>query len=889
MLFISQLYAQISAVYDLETDQATNPLGIDNTSPTLSWKIQSNRDSVFQTSFQIQIAISKYDLINEENLLVDKKINNDFNAFQVQNLDLVSRQRYWWRVKVWDNYGATSTWSAANWWEMALLKESDWQANWIRHPDFLDDSLAAKPAPYFRKDFQIKALPDKARVYVTGLGYYQLFINGEKVGDEQLAPAKTRYDKRVKYQVFDVTNLLKVGDNTVGAILGTGWYNHFANAVWGFNKAPWRSYPELLCQLEINLSGGESITIATDKTWQTAQGPILFDGIRNGETYDARLAMPGWNETWFDASDWSNAVEVDGPQGKLSVQVMEPIKEIMEIKPVSVTEIEPNVWVFDLGQNIAGYARLRTAGPAGTKVTLKHGEKLYPDGRVEQKQILRFLKSGEAQTDTYILRGDGVEEFHPHFVYHGFQYVEVRGLAHPPTLETLTGVVLHTAFEEVGDFMSSDPVLNRLQQNMKWSFVGNYHGLPTDCPHREKIGWTGDAQLVAETGLLNFDVYKAYVKWLEDFVDEQQPSGDLPGIIPSSGWGYEHGRNPETRPLGYGPQWEGAFVQMTWDVFIHSGDTAVLKKFYEPIKKYISFLLENAEDYTLNFGIDDHKPVSTKTEGDILASGYLYHFVKIMESMAAVTGKSEDAAYYASLQPKIEKGFNKKYFDKKTALYGNKGQTSQTLALYFDLVPKKYKEAVLNNLLKNIEERNYHFDVGVVGLKFLFNVLTEKGHAETLYKMVTQKDIPGFAYWLEQGANTLWQDWDGSMSLNHIMFATVNEWFFESLAGIRRDEKSPGMRHVFIKPDLIPQLNWASANHENRYGQLVSSWNRTEQGYEFKLEIPINTTASFYVPENQSTFTLNGQELKSQGANVYEHEGDKYLKLASGSYSIIFD
>ncbi|UZR98611.1 family 78 glycoside hydrolase catalytic domain [Chondrinema litorale] len=876
-------------VYDLRCDYLKNPLGIDNLHPQFSWKISSQKKHIIQQSFEIQIAQTIGDLVTGKSLLFDAKLNTSSNLFNYNSEKLKEKTRYYWRVRVTDAEGNTSQWSEINWFETSIISKSSWVAKWIKNPLFNDDSLNSKPAPYFRKSFTINNVPKNGRIYVTGLGYFELYINGKKVGDHILDPVKTRYDKSVKYLTFDITDHLKIGENVIGLVLGTGWYNHFANAVWRFDSAPWRSYPELICQAEIDFENGEKIQVNSDETWKTAQGPILFDGIRNGETYDARMEISGWSESGFDDTKWKQAILSDSPKGKLSSQMIEPIKEIQEIKPVSVKEVKPGVWVFDMGQNIAGYCRLKTAGPTGARISLKHGEKLYPDGSVEQKQILRFLKSGEAQTDHYILRGEGMEVFKPHFVYHGFQYVEVLGLTHTPTLETLTGIVLYTSFENVGNFLCSDQTLNLLQQNTRWSFIGNYHGIPTDCPHREKIGWTGDAQLVAEAGLMNYKTQRAYIKWLDDFVDEQQENGDLPGVIPSSGWGYEYGKNPETRHLGYGPQWEGAFIQLTWDLYLHTGDTTILSRFYAPMKKYINFLYQNTDNYTLNFGIDDHKPVSTKTEGDILASGYLYNFTNIMSKIASILKEEEDQSYFDTQIPKIKNAFNKKYYDAKTGTYGNGGQTSLALALYFQLVPEGENQKVFKNLLQNIEEHNYHFDVGVVGLKFLYNVLREYGKSEILYKMVTQKDIPGYAYWLEQGANTLWQDWDGSMSHNHIMFGTVSEWFFESIAGIQLDSETPGMQHFYIKPDLIPQLTWASAEHENRFGKIISSWVKKENYTIYNIEIPANSSASFRLPTiNLSLIEINGETLnQSEKDVIYQQDQVHFLKLYSGKYNIV--
>lgn len=872
------------AVEQLRCEYLENPVGIDVIEPRLTWKLQSNLQNTQQTAYRILVASSLETLANNEGDLWDsgRVPSDESRHITYGGTPLNSRQRCYWKVKVWDNHESESAWSPPARWEMALLDSSDWQAQWIRHPDFTDTLWESKPAPYFRKTFTIDQLPTKGRAYVTGLGYFELYINGQKVGDHLLDPVKTRYDKSARYLTHDITDLLQTGENAVGIVLGTGWYNHFADAVWGFNQAPWRSYPEALCQLEITDDVGSTQRVISDESWKTTnQGPIRFDGIRNGETYDARLELPGWSEPWFDPSSWENVVISSGPAGQLRAQMIPPIKAQQEIRPVSFTEVEPGVWVFDLGQNIAGYSRLKVAGPRGTEVSMKMGEKLFPNGMVEQKQILRFLKSGDAQTDRYILKGEGVETWEPRFVYHGFQYVEVRGLPAPPTNETITGVVLHTDFEQTGSFACSDPALNQLQQNMQWSFIGNYHGLPTDCPHREKIGWTGDAHLVSETGLFTYDMVRSYLKWLDDFADEQQESGDLPGVIPSSGWGYEHGKDPELRPLGYGPQWEGALVLISWDLYRFTADPAILERYYPTIKKYLDHLIRNADNYTLNFGIDDHKPVVTRTEGDILASGYLVDFTRLFAQMADILDRPEDAEYYQEYSEKAKVAFNDRYFDSSTGSYGNGGQTSLALGLYHDLVPEEEEEQVFDNLISDIEQRGYHFDVGVVGLKYLFNVLRERGHSETLYRMVTQTEQPGFSYWLEQGANTLWQDWDGSMSLNHIMFASMNEWFYEALAGIQLDDEQPGFRHIIIRPDMIPQLDWATGSVESPFGTVRSSWKKDNDQVTLRVTVPPGTKATVYVPYPKGkSITLDGENREPSGNEA----GRSVYEVASGTH-----
>ncbi len=836
-----------------------NPLGLDHPNPRLGWQPCAAE----QTAYQVLVASTAGKLARGEGDLWDSgKVAGGTASATYAGKQPGPRQRCHWKVRTWDGNGQASAWSRPAFWETGLTGPDDWQARWIRHPAFDDGKNESRPAPYFRKDFALAQIPVKARAYVAGLGYFEFYVNGEKVGDHLLDPVKTRYDRSVKYVVFDLEGLLAEGGNTLGLVLGTGWYNHFAKAAWGFDNAPWRSYPEARCQVELEFADGSRQVVGTGPDWKASDGPIRFDGIRNGETYDARLEMPGWDRPGFDDSRWVQALPVAGPAGRLTAQDLPPIRAMAEIRPVAVTQPEPGVWVFDLGQNIAGFCRLKTAGPKGSEISLKMGEKRFPNGLVEQAQILRFLKTGEAQTDRYILKGDGVEVWQPRFVYHGFQYVEVRGLAAPPTLETVTGIVIHTAFDRAGTFACSDPLLNQLQQNMEWAFVGNYHGLPTDCPHREKIGWTGDAHLVAETGLFFFAVQAAYLKWLDDFVDEQRENGDLPGVIPTSGWGYELGRNPETRAFGYGPQWEGALVQMAWDLYSFTGDTSVLVRYYQPIKKYLGFLRANAQDHTLFFGIDDHKPVTTKTLGDILASGYLVGFTKMFSEMAAVLGHTHDAQDFAAYSDTAARAFHQKYFDPPTGKYGNGGQTSQAMALYFGIAPEHLRAAVLDSLLAGIRQSGYRFDAGVVGLKFLFNVLREEGQSEALYRMAAHHDIPGFGYWVAQGANTLWQDWDGSMSHNHIMFATLNEWFFEGLAGIQQDAGQPGFKHFHVRPDILPQLGWVTASHESPNGTLAVAWEKKNQGLELRVTVPLNSTATVHFPEAfANALTHNGESL----------------------------
>ena len=477
---------------------------------------------------------------------------------------------------------------------------------------------------------------------------------------------------------------------------------------------------------------------------------------------------------------------------------------------------------------MAGKLRLSVEAPAGTKISLKQGERLYPNGTVEQKQIARFIKSGELQTDTYICKGGGREVWEPRFVYHGFQYVEVRGLSEAPTLDLLRAKVLHTDFASAGSFACSKDLFNRIQECTRWSFIGNYHGIPTDCPHREKIGWTGDAHLVGETSLFNYDMAASYTKWIRDFADEQRENGDLPGIIPTSGWGYQHGKNPTFRELGYGPQWEGAYVILSWYVHLYTGDTRILKDNYRGFCRYLDHLTRHAEDGIIRFGIDDHAPARTKTPPEEFATGFYYQIAQIVSRTAEILGKSTDADRYAKLAESIRSAYNRNLFNPATGLYGSGSQTAQSAPLYFRIVEPEPRDRVLANLVANVESQGNHLDTGVVGIKFLLNGLVQHERADVAYRIVSQKTFPSWGDWIRKGANTLWQKWDDSMSRNHIMFGDVSVWMFKNVGGLRPDPDAPGFKHFFIHPQFFPDIDWATIQHQSPYGLISVTWRRKD-------------------------------------------------------------
>jgi alpha-L-rhamnosidase len=880
-------------VADLRCEYLANPLGIDVVQPRLSWKLDSQWRGQKQTAYQVLVASDQKLLTEGKADLWDSgKVASDQSIHVVYaGKPLSSRMRCYWKVRVWDKDDKVTAFSRVGVWEMGLLAPEDWQGKWISArgegvPPLEDvskpaaspnekekkqgqDALATKdkspqPAPLLRKTFTLAKPPASARVYICGLGYYELHLNGAKVGDHVLDPAFTRYDRRALYVTYDVTRQLKKGPNALGVILGNGWYNMHTRCVWDFDKAPWRDRPTVLCQLEVTFDDGSKTVVASDATWRVTTGPIVFDSIRNGEKYDARLEKPDWDGAEAKDSDWPVAQVVPGPKGKLTAQMMPAIKVTKTIRPVKLMEPKPGVYVFDTGQNMAGWVRLKVFGPAGTEVVMRYGERLSADGTLDQKEIGQHIKTGKPQTDTYILKGQGTEVWEPRFAYYGFQYVEVTGLPGKPDLGTLEARVVHTAFDRAGTFECSNDLFNRIQRNTLWSYVSNFVGYPTDCPHREKNGWTGDAHLAAETGLYNFDAASAYTKWLNDLKDEQRPSGELPGIVPTSGWGYQWGN---------GPAWDSAYILIPWYLYQYCGDTRILAEHYDRLKLYVDYLTSKAKDHIVTIGLGDWAPAKTTTPEKVTSTGYYYRDALIVSKAAALLGKTEDAKKYADLASSIRDAFNKEFYDLKTGLYDGGTQTAMSCALYHGLVLQEERAKVLGKLVEMIQAKDGHLDAGILGTKYLIDSLTAAGRADVVYGMATKTDYPSWGRWLEQGATTLWEQWDGEASRNHIMFGHVSAWFYQTLAGINPDPNAVGFKHIILKPQLLGDVKWVHAEHESLYGTIKSAWEIKGDKFNLRVAVPVNTSATVYVPCDKQKAIAEGP------ASIHRADYVRFLRM----------
>ncbi len=864
-------------LHHLTADSQNNPIGIDNLQPQLSWMLRSAQRGVLQAAYRIQAAATQANLeTGEANLWDSGRIESAQSVYVgYAGSPLTSRQRVYWRVKAWDQTSRESAWSKTAWFEMGLLQPGDWQSDWIGAP--IQVNLPKEPAPafapYFRKAFKLNGKVHSARAYICGLGYFELSINGARVGDHVLDPAFTRYDRRVLYVTHDVTGLLLPGENSVGVILGNGLYNQTMPDAWHFNVTPWRGKPCLRFQLEIVYENGERSKVDSDWSWKVSDGPIRANATRSGESYDARREMPGWDQHGFDDQAWRPAIVVSGPAGVLRAQCLPPIRVMETLEPDSLSEPEAGIFVYDMGQNFAGWAQLRLYGPAGAEVTLRYGEKLNPRGRLDQSNLNMHIYEAEVQTDHYTLKGQGYEVFEPHFTYHGFRYIEMMGFPGRPGLDNLRGRVVHTSFERGGSFECSDDLINRIQHATVWSYTSNFHGYPTDCPHREKNGWTGDAHLAAEAGLYNFQSATAYRKWLEDFADEQQPSGELPGIIPTSGWGYQWGN---------GPCWDSAYILIPWYLYLYEGDLSVLARHYEGMKRYVDYVRGRSPSGLASFGLGDWVPPFGNPEDytaplTLMATAYYYLVVTILARAASLLGKAEDTSNLRDLAHQIRKVFNARFYDPASGLYASGSQSAQSAALACGLVEPRQAAKVVRQLVAEIRQQNWRINAGIHGTKFVLNALAGADRNSVAYRLVTQRRYPSWGYMIDQGATTLWEEYNGTSSLMHIMFGDVSAWFYKQLAGLQPEVDQPGFKRALICPWLTPGLEWVKAEHMTVYGVYKIALERQQSGrLRLDVTIPANATAEISVPAS------NPDEVQESGVPAGRADGLAFLRFENG-------
>ena len=672
---------------------------------------------------------------------------------------------------------------------MEALKTAKWIAN---------SSEAGLRSHLLRKTFYIKDNISRAVLRCCGLGQAVYHINGKNITDQVLVTHFTRYDISVIYNTFDVTDFITVGNNAIGVHLGNGFYNdHFK---WGFNNAIWRAHPKLILELEIEYPNGETELIISDSTWLACDGPIVFNMMRSGEIYDARLCKKGWDTVQCDENDWHRAFICRGAGGKLRTVDMPPIRVVESIKPVKISED-----VYDLGQNISGWIKVRVKGACGSEITMKFGELINSDGTLNDR-INMLAHEGVEHIDKYILSGNGIEEYEPSFVYHGFRYVQIGGDAQ---IVDLTARVVHNDFDIIGDFECSDDMLNKIHSAARRSTLTNYMDMPTDCPHREQLGWTGDALISCEQSLMNYDIVKAYKKWMQDFKDAQRPNGQLPGVVPTAGWGYN---------WGSGPAWDSAIIMIPWQVYQNTGDKTLIEDMWDNMELYMSFMASMADDYIVNYGLGDWcAPDYDACPAAVTDTCFYYANSLIMAKCARLLNRKD---LYTDLAKKIKTAYRKRFLDNDKLV---KSQTFIACGIYYGLYNDDEVKRMADKLARLVIDNDYHIDCGVLGTKCIFGALSENGYAEALYKMITNPTAPSYAYWINDGMTTLCEQWgyvdrDGQeCSRNHHMFSEVDNWFYKYIAGIRIDENG-----IVIEPCFVDEIEWVKAHHRD----IQVEWNK---------------------------------------------------------------
>jgi len=881
----------------LRCEYLVEPVGIDVVEPRLSWVLSSNERGQVQTAYRVRVATSPDQLrMGRADLWDSGKVRTDQSVHVVyRGKPLHSQMRCFWSVRVWDGQDRPTAWSKSALWTMGLLEPSDWRARWIgldggdeQKPDSEHTRL---PARMLRKEFRIDKAVRRATVYVSGLGFFELYLNGRRVGDHVMDPGLTMYTRRAFYVTHEVAERLNLGVNAIGVILGNGRY--FAPR----KAEPWSSthqfgYPKLRLQMHIEYADGSIAEVRSDQTWRlTTNGPIRANNEYDGEYYDARMEMDDWAKPAFRDDAWQPARRVEPPGGVLEAQMIEPMRVTQTIRPVAITNPKPGVYLVDMGQVFYGTVRLKVTGPAGTRVQMRSAYNLTPAG------LLKMADNRSAlSTDVYILKGEGVETWQPRFRGQGFRFVEVTGFPDAPTVDDFEGRVIHTDMKPVGSFVCSNRLINQIHSNIRWGQRMYRRSVPMDPDRDERLGWLGDPAKDSASDACNFNVAPLYAKWLADVRLDQRPSGEFPDVSPNY---YPVYTADVVWPsvMTIIPEWYHDFY----------GDRRILGDNYDSVKRWMHFLRRHLKpDFTVDhcrygdwcdaYSMDGQGPLQGKTCRPLISTAYYYNNCRIMSRMAQLLGKPDDETRFAELAGKIKTGFNKRFFNPAQCEYESDTQCAYVLALKFGLVPDKYRAGVIANLVNDIMvKRDGHLSVGLVGMQWLMQTLSEMGHPEVAYTIATQTSRPSWGYMIANGATAIWERWDtntqspGMNSEALLMLAgNLDAWFYETLAGINRDAERPGFKHVVLRPNPVGDLRFVKARYDSMYGRIASEWTSEEGRFTWNVVVPANTTATVYIPAASGDRITEGDRPASDAEGVTfvrTEEGAAVYRIGSGHYA----
>ena len=885
-----------------------NPVGIDDVAPVLGWQLSPVPDAM-QTAYRIIVAESSDALRKNVGDVWD---SGKVSSSQSQNVryggkTLRTGQYYHWKVQIWDRNGKLSEWSEPAFWSMGILSEKEWGGKWIsnrfsevsteksyvptwsKRTDYVATDTAAV---YLRKSFDATEKIVRATTFICGLGYYELYINGVKIGDRVMDPVFTDYLKQVCYVTYDVTEFLKKGKNIVGVILGNGFYNLPTKDLFQMENATWKTPPKLLVNTVIEYKSGKKQVVATDETWKWSNGEIVFNCIRGGETIDHTQRQENWNHVAFDDAGWSDAVAVPSPAGKLKAQTIPPMKVNENIKPIAITQPAEGIYVVDFGKNITGWVALKTGGKKGQTIICDYNEVLKNDGTLNIKHSASHT-NGRFQKEIFILSGEGMETFEPRFTYHGFRYVQLQGLTQPLRTEDITAKSVHTALDTIGYFACSDEQFNHLQAAVQRTALNSVHGMPAEEPTREKMGWTLDAGVLMETYLYNFDAITTYIKSMRDFMDGREPSGNIASIVPTNGWNFFP---PPGIPFDccYDPWWGGAIYMIADYLFAHTGNTDIIAEAFDVLKGYIDFVASTATDdmvsWQLGDWLDQFFGQNPRVTPEAQTSTAAYYWMnERLSAYARMLGKDDMAEQYATHAARICKKFNDAFLDKSTGWYAKNSQTAQALPLLLGMVPADMKEKAEQCLLDAIVANGGHISAGFIGANPVLEYLSLNGHIDLSYRMVAQPKSPGWLHMVKDANSTMGENLnvEGYGTGHHPYGAHIGFWLFKYMGGIRPDIENPGFQKFIIEPLLTPEMDYISVKTKSLYGEIVSAWKRTENQISLQLVVPGNTQALLLLPPDvlQNKININGKETDTTAGKITK-DGKAEWILESGKYEI---
>jgi alpha-L-rhamnosidase len=916
---------------NLRTEYLENPLGIDARKPSLSWQVASQKRNVMQSAYQVQVAQSIEHFTESQGLLWDsgKVTSGNSIAIQYGGPDAQSRQRYFWRVRVWDQQDRPSSWSEPAWWEMGLLEEKEWTADWIE-VDWDEDPKAFKPSPFFRRSFTLDQPVKSARLYITAHGLYEAWLNGQRVGDQVFTPGYTPYDRQLQYQVYDVTALLQAGENVLGSILGDGWYRGKVY-IYG-DRNIYGNRLGLLASLRIETADGSQVTINTDSQWKVANGPIVKSDMRDGEIYDARLELPGWSSPGY-TSTWKDVRLVKHPKNHLVASMGVPVRRNETFHPKAILKTPKGETVLDFGQNLAGVVHMRVRGPRGTTVHLRHGETLDKHGNFTVSHLFMTPPKEDKlpifQEVFYTLKGEGEEEYEPRFTVHGFRYVKVEGYPGEPTPEDFYSVAIYSDMPPTGTFTCSDPLINQLHHNTEWSMKSNFLDLPTDCPQRERAGWTGDAQIFTPSASFLMDTRAFFRKWLKELSLEQFPDGMVGNFVPNPYRLVKGGSARFFKLLDGSSGWGDVSVIMPWALYWAYGDVQLLERQYESMKAWVEHVqkrsrrVNGSKKLNPRYWLDQSYRARQQYVWDtgyawgewlepgggamlamasdmlrrlllgspVVSTAYFINSARILAKTADLLGKPDDAKKYHALAEQVKAVYVEEFIGKDGRMQPDK-QATYVRVLAFDLAPEALKPAIVDQLVRLVRASGNHIGTGFLSTPFLCHVLSENGRLDVAYDLLTQKTIPSWLYPITKGATTIWETWEGiredgtpQLSLNHYSPGSVINFLHRKVAGL--DAAEPGFRRIAIHPQPGGGLTGASARYESACGLIVSDWAKQDGRLRLDVTIPANTRAVVTLPgATLDQVTESGISLaQAEGvANPAQVDKDTQLEVGSGVY-----